>query len=108
MKYKKSKIYKIVSPSTNQIYVGATTSLISATVHHMVVAYHKYLEGDSVYRDYFEIFKYNDYTVILVQLVPCDSLSELYQHLELYRHKIYDNIEIKNLIECQGRKFRPS
>ena len=67
--YQKAKIYKLWSPEGDDIYIGSTTTLLSARK-----AKHKY--GDeSKSSILFE--KYNDVRIELIECFPCSNKEEL-------------------------------
>jgi hypothetical protein len=67
--YQKAKIYKLWSPEGDDIYIGSTTTLLSARK-----AKHKY-GVSSVSRILFE--KYTDVRIELLECCPCDNKEEL-------------------------------
>jgi hypothetical protein len=78
--YNNSKIYKIVSPQTDKIYVGSTTKdkLCQRMAQHRAI-YKRYLNDKE--RDYitsFEILKYEDAIIILIEAFPCNTKDELH------------------------------
>lgn len=67
--YQNAKIYKLWSPEGDDIYIGSTTTLLSARK-----AKHKF--GDrSVSKILFE--KYTDVRIELLECCPCDNKEEL-------------------------------
>ena len=67
--YQNAKIYKLWSPEGDDIYIGSTTTLLSARK-----AKHKFGDG-SVSKILFE--KYTDVRIELLECCPCDNKEEL-------------------------------
>lgn len=67
--YQNAKIYKLWSPEGDDIYIGSTTTLLSARK-----AKHKYGEGckSKIIFD-----KYTDVRIELLECYPCDNKEEL-------------------------------
>ena len=77
-KYQQGKIYKIISPHTDKIYIGSTTRKTLAqrlTGHRR--DYQNYLADSTRYFSSFEILKLTDYRIVLVENYPCNSRDEL-------------------------------
>jgi ribosomal protein L28 len=75
---KKAKIYKIVSNQTNKIYIGSTTD---KNLDHYLATYRakykRYLNKEFSYVSAFDILKYDDAYIILIEDYPCKSRSHL-------------------------------
>ena len=65
--YKNGKIYKIVSMSTNKIYIGSTCNLLSNRLSQHKTNYKYYLSNGINYITSIELIKLNDYNIILLQ-----------------------------------------
>ncbi len=78
--YHESKIYKIVSTKTKNVYIGSTTNkyLCNRFGQH-AFEYRKWTNGDKKYRyvTSFDILKFDDAEIILVEKFPCESKDEL-------------------------------
>ncbi len=74
--YKKSKIYKLVSNHTDKIYVGATTNFLHTRKGQHISNYKRWKKGRSNCTSY-EIVKYDDCKIILIEEYPCDSKIQL-------------------------------
>ena len=68
--YQNGKIYKLWSSEGDDIYIGSTTTLLSARK-----AKHKYGDNECVSRFLFE--KYNDVRIELLECCPCENKEEL-------------------------------
>ena len=77
-KYQRGKIYKIISPHDDRIYIGSTTepTLARRLAGHRA-DYKRYLAGKHNYVSSFEILQYPEYRIVLVELCPCNSKDEL-------------------------------
>ena len=90
--YQEGKMYKIVSFQTDKIYVGSTCdkSLASRMSRHRC-HFKRYLKDEHNYITSFEILKYDDAQIILIENFPCNSRDEL---LARERYHIEQNKEI--------------
>ena len=89
--YSKGKIYKLCSNQTDQIYIGSTTQELSKRFQSHKGNYSLYLKDKYQYISSFEIIKFDDVYIELIQEYPCESKTEL----EKYEGQI-----IKNTINC--------
>ena len=83
-KYQRGKIYKIISNQTNDVYYGSTiapylTNRLSA--HRK--DYKRWLNGDH-YMASFDIMKFEDAKIILVENFPCNTKDELHSREQYY------------------------
>ena len=102
-KYNQTKIYKITSPQTNQIYIGSTTKkYLSSRFHEHKFAFKKHLitRGD-FYCSSFDILRYSDASIELIELYNCNDKKEQLQreryYVDLYRDRavnIYYNMAV--------------
>jgi hypothetical protein len=76
--YSRSKIYKLVSNSTDKIYVGSTTQprLCVRMAQHKS-DYKGYLKGKRHYVSSYELIKFEDCEIVLLESVPCANKDEL-------------------------------
>ena len=84
-KYKRGKIYKIISNQTNDVYYGSTvepylTNRLSVHRCH----YKTWLNGKYNYTTSFEIVKFEDAKIILIENYPCDTKYELLAREQFY------------------------
>ena len=77
--YQKGKIYSIRSFQTDKVYYGSTTQSLSKRLSTHKAHYKIYLNGKHNYITSYEIIKYDDNYIELVELFPCTSRSELDQ-----------------------------
>jgi GIY-YIG catalytic domain len=80
--YQKSQIYKIVSNKTTDIYIGSTVQKLCNRMAAHKSAYKKYILSNKSKYNYctsFEVIKYGDAEIILIETCPCNSKEELYR-----------------------------
>jgi hypothetical protein len=77
--YNNGKIYKIVCHTTNKIYIGSTTKEhLSRRLSCHIADYKRFVAGKSktCITSRF-VLENNNYSIELIELVPCESRSEL-------------------------------
>lgn len=97
--YSKGKIYKIWSPSTDQIYIGSTTKkyLSQRLVSH-AADYTRWQQGQQHYISSFELMKYDDYRIELIENVAnCASKDDLHAR-EGHYQRLYKDISVNKYI----------
>ena len=77
MDYKNGKIYVLRSHQTEDIYIGSTTTKLSKRFHNHKFHFKKWKNGKFTYITSFELMKYDDVYVELLELCPCDTKIEL-------------------------------
>jgi len=77
--YQTSKIYKICSYQTNEIYIGSTTQILCKRIAGHRVSYKRYKKGKADYMTSFKILAFDDAYIELLELFPCDSKEELHK-----------------------------
>jgi hypothetical protein len=75
--YKNGKIYCIRSFQTEKVYVGSTCEKLSKRMAHHRNAYKRYLNGKCNKVTSYDILKYDDAYIELIEYCPCDSREEL-------------------------------
>src|SRR5271156_6832462 len=75
--YQKSKIYKLVSDLTEDKYFGSTVQSLSARKNCHKTKYDCFVKGKHHYTTAFEVTKYPDFQIILVENFPCNNVEEL-------------------------------
>lgn len=75
--YSKSKIYAIRSYQTDQIYVGSTIQELSSRMSGHRRAYRRFLNGKGLYITSFELVKFNDAYIELIENYSCSCKNEL-------------------------------
>jgi hypothetical protein len=76
--YSNGKIYKLVSFQSNDVYYGSTCSPLSKRLAGHKAHYKHWKAGKSRYMTSFEIMKYPDSEIILMESVNCVSKEELH------------------------------
>lgn len=76
--YQNSKIYRIVSDQTDELYYGSTTQPLTARLSSHKTSYKCWQKGESRYCSSYEVMKYDDAKIILVEKYPCDTKEELH------------------------------
>ena len=87
-KYLRGKIYKLISNHTADVYFGSTieeqlTNRLSKHRGH----YKMWLTGKYYYLSSYELVKYDDCKIILIEIFPCNSKDELCAREQYYIEK---------------------
>ena len=77
MDYKNGKIYVLRSHQTEDIYIGSTISLLSKRLYEHKSKFKLWKNGKYPYMTAFELMKYDDIYIELLQGYSCDSKMEL-------------------------------
>lgn len=89
--YTDSKIFCIKSFETDKIYIGATTKRLPQRIASLKDSYKKYLSGSKKMEDCFEILKYNDAYIQLLESCSVKNKDELncklIEMIERYKDK---------------------
>jgi hypothetical protein len=75
--YSLGKIYKITSPQTNKVYVGSTVQSLKERLIKHRYDYNSYLNHKHNFVTSFEIIKFEDHKIELVEQYPCQTKKEL-------------------------------
>jgi hypothetical protein len=90
--YKNGKIYKIVSEQTEKVYIGSTCQTLSQRLADHKRHFKQYNNGKTDYVTSYEIVKYDDCQIVLIELFPCVQKCELhareYHHMKLEINKV--------------------
>ncbi len=94
--YSKAKIYKLISYETNKVYFGSTCEpYLSSRLAGHKATYKVYKKGASHYVSSYDIIKYDDCDIVLVENYPCKDKNELYAreryYIELDRRACVNN-----------------
>ena len=76
-RYKRGKIYCLRSHHTDMVYIGSTIQGLAERKGGHKSNYKKWLKRTFPYTTSFEIIKYDDAYIELVENYPCESKSEL-------------------------------
>jgi len=77
--YQQSKIYKIISPNTDKIYIGSTTNMYLSNRKAVHKAHYKMWKADNTkqYCSSFELYELGDIEFILIESYKCNDKDEL-------------------------------
>lgn len=114
--YSKSKIYKLVSKQTDKCYIGSTTKqYLCQRLWGHKASMNTYNSGNKhSFMSSFEILKYDDVDIILIENFPCKSKDELRSRERYWIEKtncvnlripIRKNDERKTLKKERDRKY---
>jgi hypothetical protein len=96
---KKGYIYKIVSPSIDKCYIGSTLKDIKKRLQKHKHNYTDYIRNNAKkYMSSFEIIKYNDYTIELLEEIEFENIKELRYSEGCY---ILHNNCINKMLPCR-------
>ena len=82
--YSKSKIYKIVDKTNNNIYIGSTTLELKKRLNNHVSSYNFHMNGKGGFTSSYDIIKNNNFIIELIELYPCNNKDELCQKENVY------------------------
>lgn len=100
-KYTFGKIYKITSSHCDDVYIGSTTLTLSTRFSIHSCHYNKWFRGDANYISSFEIMKYADAKIELIENFSCESRQQL---VERERYHIEQNVCVN--IRVPGRSAK--
>ena len=104
--YQLGKIYKIVSDQTENVYIGSTCEPTLArrmTGHRK--DYKQYINTGKKYITSYELLKYDDSQIILIENWPCDNKDELHKR-ERYWIDQYNNHVNKIIPTRTGKEYK--
>jgi hypothetical protein len=76
-KYHKSKIYTIRSYRTDKYYIGSTCDALHKRLYKHRISYKYYLNGKYDFVSSFDIIKYEDHYIELLEDYKCETRNEL-------------------------------
>lgn len=88
MDYKNGKIYTIRSFQTDEIYIGSCATTLVKRLSGHKKNYNGWKNGNFSYVTSFEILKYDDYYIELLENFPCNSKDELKQREGYYQRNM--------------------
>jgi hypothetical protein len=118
--YSKGQIYKLVSDKTNLVYYGSTCRELRKRFYNHKSRYNLHLEdNNNRYFTSYEIFKFGNCKIVLVEKYPCNDKAELFSRERYYienndcvnkkipgRSKKEYRQENKEKIAEQGKTYR--
>ncbi len=100
--YSKSKIYKLTSSNSNEIYIGSTIQNLCYRKGHHIEDYKKYLLNKQHYITSFKIIEYGgDIDICLLEEYPCNNKEQLHQRERFY---IENNNCVNKVIPTRTKK----
>lgn len=79
-KYQRGKIYKIISNQTEDVYIGSTCELyLCNRLSKHKSTYKQNLKGNYGETTSFQIVKYDDAMIVLIEKYPCNDKMELHK-----------------------------
>ena len=75
--YKNGKIYKLVSNQTDDVYIGSTCLKLCSRMAKHRCDYKHFKEGKKHFVSSFDIMKFDDAKILLVEDFPCDRREQL-------------------------------
>ena len=79
--YANGKIYKIISEKTDKVYIGSTCSPLHKRFYEHRNSFWRVQNGEknrgNNFLNSFELMKFEDAIIVLVEEYPCNSLDEL-------------------------------
>ena len=98
------KIYKIVTAHSNEIYIGSTINSLDERLQGHEQSYIKWLNSLRNYCTSYEILKYGDYSIELLEDYPCLNRYEL-NYREGY-YQLLNFLNCVNTVISGGKKYR--
>jgi hypothetical protein len=99
--YSKGKIYKIVSDSCDDIYIGSTVQTLAQRLGKHRSDYNQWKKGNARYTRSFSLIERGDYHIILIEPFSCNNQEELTAR---ERHFIENNVCLNKVIPGRTRK----
>jgi hypothetical protein len=98
--YQNSKIYKIISPNTDKIYIGSTTAKYLSNRKAVHKAHYKMWKDDNTkqYCSSFALYDFGDVEFILIESYNCNTKDEL-----TARERYWIEQNINNIINIVKR-----
>ena len=75
--YSRGKIYKLVSPSTNEIYIGSTCKPLKHRLAGHIYDYTSFLVGKQHFISSYHLANYENVQIVLIENFPCQTNAEL-------------------------------
>lgn len=101
MDYKNGKIYKLVSNNSDKVYYGSTCSPLCKRLYGHKHDFKRYQEGKKNKITSFQVIRYDDCEIILIENYPCKSKEELHARERYY---IENNECVNKVIPTRTRK----
>lgn len=102
-KYESGKIYRLISAETNEQYIGSTIRTLNERLSYHKNDYKRYLKGGQHYVTSYEILKYVNAEIELIEAFPCENDEQLKQREGYYQRK--ENCVNKNVAGRTKREW---
>ena len=103
MDYKNGKIYKITSNSTDKIYIGSTCQLLCKRIAKHRGNYKEFLDGKYSNVSSYELIKFDDAIITLIEDYPCERKEQLLSR-ERYYIELNKDICVNKIIPTRTPK----
>ena len=103
MDYKNGKIYKITSNSTDKIYIGSTCQLLCKRIAKHRGNYKEFLNGKGCFITSYELIKFDDSIITLIEDFPCERKEQLLSR-ERYYIELNKDICVNKVIPTRTKK----
>lgn len=105
--YQNGKIYKLHSNQTNNVYIGSTTQTLQDRLMDHSNKYKRYQHKKTYFLSSFEILKYDDCAIALLETYPCNNKNELRNKEQEWIDKTLDTINKNNAVSKCKYKDKP-
>jgi hypothetical protein len=99
-KYQQGKIYKIISESTDKIYIGSTILPLNKRFNLHMSDYRKWVNDKGKFHGSYEMIFQGNAKIELIENYPCNFKQELFKREQYYHDKNKD--KITNLMNAHG------
>ena len=104
MEFQNGKIYTIRSFQTEKYYIGSTNhKTLSQRLSKHKSKYREWLKDKKKYITSFEILKYDDYYIELLELYPCNLKAELHKR-EGEMIRLHKDSLVNKFVPCRTAK----
>ena len=105
--YSRAQIYLLKSNHTNDIYIGSTIQGLNVRFTKHKFDYKRYMNGNYHYVSSFEIMKYDDAYIQLLEDFPCNNKKELHRREgELMKKMVCVNRKVEGRTRDEKNKRR--
>lgn len=104
LSYQNGKIYRLISSQTNEVYIGSTTQALQKRKSEHNQNFKYWQNGKYHYISSFELCKYDDMDIELVEEYPCKSKNELEKRESEIIRSTEHCINISKYVGVEGRR----